>query len=205
MYTQAFQLLILIHCCLQPHFLDASPLVRMSRSVAKKLVQSLSSDDDMEFGIHIPHRQNVRPIAVTTVTSTTSMYNSSSGSPVLRVEDVTSKSIRVRLDSRSHKSLVPRKIYFKNVQRNSDWKHCVVDEKKYHEENDTFLLTNLLCGNKYQIYCVSVDSDGQHSTSEILLLKTTGREPLAPPVDTFFHFLPVTSSSFLFVCCLPYL
>ena len=57
--------------------------------------------------------------------------NSNSFAAVLRVDDVTSKSIKVRLETRSGSSpLVPQKIFFKNVQRNSDWKHYVVDEKR---------------------------------------------------------------------------
>lgn len=117
--------------------------------------------------------------------------NSNSFATLLRVEDVTSKSIKVRLETRSGASpLVPQKIFFKNIQRNSDWKHFVVDEKRHRDENGSVLLTNLLCGNKYQVYGASIDREGQTSASQVLLTKTAGREPLAPPVTTPFRLSP---------------
>lgn len=106
---------------------------------------------------------------------------------MLRVDDVTSKSIKVRLESKSGSNpVVPHKIFFKNVQRNSDWKHYVVDEKRHRDENGSLILNNLLCGNKYQIYGAHIDREGQTSASDVLLTKTAGREPLAPPVTTAF-------------------
>lgn len=121
--------------------------------------------------------------------------NNSNSFAVLRVEDVTSKSIKVRLETRAGASpIVPQKMFFKNVQRNSDWKHFVVDEKRHRDENGSFILTNLLCGNKYQIYGASIDREGLTAASEVLLTKTAGREPLAPPV-TATPFPLFTSSS----------
>lgn len=155
---------------------------------------SALSDEKNSFQLHYPNLEQAavqqnqeRQQQVSLDSSATAQHvaenNSNSFANVLRVEDVTSKSIKVRLETRTgSNSLVLQKIFFKNIQRNSDWKQYVVDEKRYREENDSFTLTNLLCGNKYQVYGMIIDREGQSSVSEVLLTKTTGREPLAPPV-----------------------
>ena len=124
--------------------------------------------------------------------------------PVLRVEETTSKSIRVRIidsgirsssssssseqtsSSSSSSGPLLQKIFFKNTQASSEWKHYVIEEGSLQGENGTFVLSNLLCGNQYQVYVTNLYRDGQTTTSEVLLTKTTGREPLAPPVSLLF-------------------
>ena len=142
--------------------------------------------------------------------------------PVLRLEEVTGKSIRVRIESSrgsvangpaeqtsdattmgaSARPLV-QKIYFKNLQAKSEWKHYVIEDtaspspampsvspplpgsKSGVDANGSFVLSNLLCGNQYQIYVVNLNRDGHSVASEVLLAKTAGREPLAPPASVF--------------------
>lgn len=116
--------------------------------------------------------------------------------PILKVEETTSKSIRVRIiePPGSPGSPLVQKIFFKSTQPSSEWKHFVVEEGSSTSssspstlsENGTFLLSNLLCGTHYQIYVMNIYRDGQNSTSEVLLAKTVGREPLAPPVSQFY-------------------
>lgn len=125
--------------------------------------------------------------------------------PVLRIEEVTSKSIRIRVEPKisstggsSSVTTVPtvpqmmmsgliQKIFFKNLQANSEWKHYVINEsgssKETSSNGSTFVISNLLCGNQYQIYVVNLNREGQSASSDILLAKTAGREPLAPPVS----------------------
>ena len=139
--------------------------------------------------------------------------------PVLRVEEVTSKSIKIRVEARvspssnsaSSVTIGPsinassspstglmmmsgliQKIYFKNLQPNSEWKHYVINDQPGQSghtpssssvNGSTFVIMNLLCGNRYQIYVVNLNRDGQSATSDVLLAKTAGREPLAPPVS----------------------
>ena len=142
--------------------------------------------------------------------------------PLLRLEEVTGKSIRVRIESSrgsvangpaeqtssdaisaSARPLI-QKIYFKNLQAKSEWKHYVVEDtvsspspapsspslsppgaKSGVDANGSFVLSNLLCGNQYQIYVVNLNRDGHSVSSEVLLAKTSGREPLAPPATVF--------------------
>lgn len=111
--------------------------------------------------------------------------------PVLRVEETTSKSIRVRIietsrSSSSSSGPLIQKIFFKNTQPSSEWKHYVVEEGSLATQNGTFVISNLLCGSQYQVYVTNMYRDGQTTTSEVLLTKTTGREPLAPPVSLSF-------------------
>jgi hypothetical protein len=132
--------------------------------------------------------------------------------PVLRVEETTSKSIRVRIietarssassssgSSSSSSGPLVQKIFFKNTQSNSEWKHYVVEEgQSQATENGTFVLSNLLCGNQYQVYVTNMYRDGQTTTSEVLLTKTSGREPLAPPVSLLLLIPSDTSFSHLY-------
>lgn len=179
------------------HFSTWRYFVLVHADVSRRSPSSASNFLNSEANAFVPEengislQQQEQSLAAKTISPESTVVTQddrqrNTNSRVLRVEDVTSKSIKVRLETRfGSDPIVPQKIFFKNIQRNSDWKHYVVDEKRHRDENGSFVLTNLLCGNKYQIYGLFIDPETGHSvSSEVLITKTTGREPLAPPVTT---------------------
>lgn len=123
--------------------------------------------------------------------------------------DLTSSDVS---DSRISSLRAPLKIFFKNVDAKSEWKQLVINDANPiiksnlnldstdndlnimdNTDGSSFVLSNLVCGNNYQIYVEMESMDGTVSTSPILTAKTSGREPLAPPVSVFVSRLNKTT------------
>lgn len=104
--------------------------------------------------------------------------------PLVKLINSTAKSISVEWKARSGESfpLLAQEVYFKNAVSGSEWKHYVINER---DSNGTFAINNLSCGSQYQIYMLSVTGAGKSAPSEVLLGRTSGREPLASPASVF--------------------
>ena len=106
-------------------------------------------------------------------------------SPIVEVLSVTSSSIAIMWKLRGEE-LAPIKayeVYFRNSQ-NKEWKYYIITDEGLNK-NKSFAIEPLLCGNHYQIYVINVNSFGKSSPSDILNVRTLGKEPIAPPLKTF--------------------
>lgn len=164
-------------------------------------ISSIKSEDEGNYTCHARNIHNVDSINYNLVVI---KEDKTPKSIKLKVEDATSKSIRIKVETSGHAHEIDShsssndlragqmKIFFKNVDIKSEsWKQLVINdgpskiEDSGASDSSSFVLSNLICGNNYHVYVEVEGFDGTVSTSPILNAKTSGREPLAPPVRIF--------------------
>ena len=106
-------------------------------------------------------------------------------SPIVEVLTVTTSSITIKWTLRGEE-LAPiraHEVYFRSSQ-NKEWKYYIITEDGLNR-NKTFSIEHLQCGNHYQIYMINVNAFGKSSPSDILNVRTLGKEPISPTLKTF--------------------
>ncbi|RWS06193.1 Down syndrome cell adhesion molecule-like protein Dscam2, partial [Dinothrombium tinctorium] len=89
-------------------------------------------------------------------------------------------------------SVIAHEVYYRAAQIDNEWKHHFVDGTR-NRSNETVLLKSLSCGTHYQIYAVTVTRKGKSAASDVLHVRTHGREPLASPASVFISKINSTS------------
>lgn len=103
--------------------------------------------------------------------------------PVIEVVAVSSNSITLKYSSSNNAKLPIRaqELHYKEIQQ-SEWKKHLLTEGAH---NKTFTIGSLMCGTRYQLYAMNINTIGKTRSSDILHVKTLGREPIAASPFTF--------------------
>ncbi|CAG2161662.1 unnamed protein product [Oppiella nova] len=149
-----------------------------------------SSANQLEFLNQIPNGKSTDDLLIWMESDSNSNYPLS---PIVEVLNVTSSSIMIKWTLRGNE-LAPiraHEVYFRSSQ-NKEWKYYIITDEGL-DKNKTFSIEHLLCGNLYQIYVVNVNTFGKSSPSDVLNVRTLGREPISPPFKSFITRLNSTS------------
>ncbi|CAG2104883.1 unnamed protein product, partial [Medioppia subpectinata] len=114
-------------------------------------------------------------------------------SPIVDVLNVTTSSVTItwRLRGDELAPIRAHEVYFRSTQ-NKEWKYYIITDEALNK-NKTFTIEHLLCGNLYQIYVLNVNTFGKSSPSDVLNVRTLGKEPVSPPFKSFVTRLNSTS------------
>ncbi|XP_054160426.1 cell adhesion molecule DSCAM-like [Oppia nitens] len=114
-------------------------------------------------------------------------------SPIVEVVNITTSSIIIKWVLRGQEVLPVKahEVYFRSSV-SKEWKYYIITDENLNN-NKTFSIEHLLCGNLYQIYVINVNSYGKSSPSDILNVRTLGREPISPPYKSFVNRINSTS------------
>lgn len=106
-------------------------------------------------------------------------------SPIVELLSVTTSSVTIKWKLRGEElaPITAHEVYFRSSQ-NKEWKYYIISEDSINR-NNTFSIEHLQCGNHYQIYMINVNTFGKSSPSDILNVRTLGKEPISPPLKTF--------------------
>jgi hypothetical protein len=114
-------------------------------------------------------------------------------SPIVEIISVSSSSITITWQMRGEETtpIKAHEVYFRSNQ-NKEWKYYIITEEVVNK-NKSFVIEHLQCGTHYQIYMINVNAFGKSSPSDIINVRTSGREPSSPPLKTFITRINATS------------
>ncbi|RWS31821.1 Down syndrome cell adhesion molecule-like protein Dscam2, partial [Leptotrombidium deliense] len=136
------------------------------------------------------HSSNAHGKDLVTFTLLVDINSVESESPIIELLDVSNCSVTFGWKNRIRdETVIAQELYYKPSQLESEWRQTMIAQNR----NQTYTLQKLSCGTQYQMYLISVTQKGKSASSDVLLVRTQGREPLASPASVFVSKINATS------------